>query len=100
VELLVRPLRRGAQEPYRHVVDFLTLFPHLRLMSIDPVVAQEAASLRAAHNLSTPDALIIGTGMVAQVGHLVSNDARWARVLHPFARRISVCELSRHLPFP
>jgi predicted nucleic acid-binding protein len=69
------PLRRGAQEPYRHVVDFLTHFPHLRLIDVDPVVAQEAASLPAAHNLSAPDALAIAAGIVARVGRLATNDA-------------------------
>lgn len=44
MELLVRPLRLGPGEHYRHAVDFLTRFPNLRCLEIDIAVAQEAAS--------------------------------------------------------
>ena len=71
MEVLVRPLRLGAPEPYRHVMDFFASFPNLRPLAVDLVVAQEAASLRATYAFSPPDALTIATGIVAQVGHLV-----------------------------
>ncbi len=100
MEVLVRPLRAGAPEPYRHVVDFLTRFPNLRPLEVDLVVAQEAASLRASYNLAAPDALIVASGLVGQVGHLVTNDEQWKRKLRPIANRIKVCYLSDYLPFP
>jgi PIN domain nuclease of toxin-antitoxin system len=97
MEVLVRPLRLGPGESYRHVMDFLTRFPHLRPLSIDLAVAQEAASLRATHRFSSPDALVIATGIVGQVGHLVTNDRDWPSKLRPLAGRVAVCSLSRHL---
>lgn len=100
MELLVRPLRLGAGEPYRHAVDFLTRYPNLRAVEIDVPIAQEAASLRASYNLSAPDALIVATGTITQVGHLVTNDMMWASRLQPLGRRIHVVELSSHLPLP
>ena len=100
MELLVRPLRAGAGEPYRHVLDFLTRFPNLRAVELDLPIAQEAASLRASYRLSAPDALIVATGTIAQVGHLVTNDKLWASRLQPIQRRIHVVDLSKHLPFP
>jgi predicted nucleic acid-binding protein len=100
MEVLVRPLRRGPTEPYRHTFDFLTLFPNLRSLVVDLPVAQEAASLRAAYNLSAADALIIASGLVSQVGHLITNDQSWQRKLRPMGRRIAVCYLADHLPFP
>ena len=100
MELLVRPLRLGATEPYRHVLDFLTRFPGLRCIEIDLPIAQEAASLHATHRLATADALVAATGIVAQVGHLVTNDDAWSQRLRPIAPRVRVCYLASHLPFP
>jgi len=100
MEVLVRPLRLGVREPYEHLLEFLAHFPNLRPLSVDLVVAQEAASLRATHRFSTPDALIVASGLVAQVGHLVTNDQAWRTRLQPISRRIRVCYLSDHLPFP
>jgi predicted nucleic acid-binding protein len=96
-EVLVRPLRIGATEPYQNVLDFLNRFPNLRLMPIDLATAQEAASLRAMFRLSMADALIVATGIVSQVHHLVTNDADWVRKLQPISNRIRVCHLGHHL---
>src|SRR5262245_42348222 len=76
-ELLVRPMRVGVTAPYQNLLDFLTRFPNLRPHPVDLAVAQEAASLRAMFRLSMADALIVATGIVAQVHHLVTNDADW-----------------------
>lgn len=97
METLVRPLRTGAQQPYVHFLDFLTRFPNLTALPADIHVAQEAAGLRATHNLSHADALIVATGIVAQVSHIVTNDERWAQKLQPLARRISVLYLNRYV---
>jgi hypothetical protein len=53
-------------------------------------MAQEAASLRATYSFSPPDAMTIATGMLVQVGHLVTNDDRWKGKLQPIAQRIKV----------
>jgi predicted nucleic acid-binding protein len=98
MELLVRPLRHGPAG-YRHALDFLTNFPNLRAAVIDLPVAQEVASLRASHNFRPPDALTIASGLVYQVGHLVTNDAGWKTRLAPVRRRVAVCYLADHLPF-
>ena len=98
MEVLVRPLRQGPGAPYQHVMDFLSSFPNLRPATIDLHIAQEAASLRATYNLRPPDALIVGTGIVTQVGHLVTNDATWQAKLRPISKRIAVCYLGEHLP--
>ncbi len=100
MEILIRPLAQGPGEPYLHALDFLTRFPNLRAVPIDLPVAQEAASLRAGYRLHAPDALVIATGVVHQVGHLVTNDRDWTTRLRPMARRVEVCCLADHLPFP
>lgn len=97
VEVLVGPLRVGPSNDYRHVLDFVEQFPNLRALPVDLVVAQEAASLRAVYRLSAPDAMIVATGIMAQVGYIVTNDERWVRKLQPLARRISVLYLNRYV---
>jgi predicted nucleic acid-binding protein len=99
MEILVRPLRMTP--PGHHtVLAFIRNQPHLAAVPVDLQVAQDAAFLRAAHRMSPPDALIVGRGLASQVGHLITNDADWALKLKPLARRIRVCTLSDHLPWP
>jgi len=100
MEVLVRPVRSGVPGAYRHLLDFLLRFPNLRTVDIDVVVAQEAAAIRAGQGLKSPDALIVATGIVSQVGHLVTNDRTWLTRLAPLSSRIDVCFLGSHLPFP
>ena len=99
MEILVRPLRMTP--PGHHtVLSFIRNQPHLTAVPIDLQVAQDAAFLRAAHRMSPPDALIVGTGLASQVGHLITNDADWTPKLKALAARIRVCTLSDHLPWP
>lgn len=99
MELLVRPLRRGPEQ-YRHVLDFVANFPNLRPVVVDLPVAQEAAALRATHGFRAADALTIATGLIYQVGCLVTNDRDWSSRLASISSRIQVCRLQAHLPFP
>ena len=100
MELLVRPMRTGVPAAYRHIIDFLTRFPHLSVAVADLAVAHEAAALRASHGFRAPDALIIASGLLNQVSHLVTNDSDWKNRLEPVAQRVRVCYLTHHLPFP
>jgi predicted nucleic acid-binding protein len=92
MELFVRPLR-VAPQGFPHVHTFLTHWPNLSLRDVDLQVAQEAATLRATYNFSVPDALIIATGIVNQVAHLVTNDKAWATKLKPVASRVKIALL-------
>lgn len=99
MELLVRPLR--ATPPGHHtVLAFLRNHPNLDAVPVDLQVAQDAAFLRAAHRMAPPDALVVGTALAAQVGHLVTNDHDWATKLAPLTSRLRVVILSGYLPFP
>jgi predicted nucleic acid-binding protein len=92
MELLVRPLRTRPKAA-AHVHAFLTQTPNLVVIAADLHVAQDAAALRATHNFKAVDALVIATGIVGQVAHLITNDAEWRRKLAPMKRRIQVTEL-------
>ncbi len=96
MEMLVGPLRY-APKAARHVHAFMTDTPNLTLLPTDLHVAQDAALLTATHNFKAADALIVATGLVAQVGHLVTNDAEWRRKLAPMKRRVQVTELRDYL---
>lgn len=98
MELLVRPLQSGPGPEYDHLMDFLQRFPNLKAQPVDLAVAQEAASLRAQHKFAPADALVIATGIVTQVGHLVTNDEDWKKKLTTIKARIRVCYLEDHLP--
>lgn len=98
MEILVRPLRMTP--PGHHtVLAFIRNQANLVPVAVDLQVAQDAAFLRAAHRLSPPDALIVGTGLAAQVSQLVTNDGDWAPKLKALAGRIRVCTLSEYLPW-
>lgn len=99
MEILVRPLRESP--PGHHtVMAFVTHHPNLAAVPFDLQMAQEAASLRAAHRLKPPDAMVIATGLAAQVGYLVTNDRAWAPRLRSIEERVRVITLADHLPFP
>lgn len=99
MEILVRPMR--ATPPGHHtVLAFLRTHPNLTCVPVDLQVAQEAAHLRADKKLAPPDALIVGTGLAAQVRHLITNDRDWSGKLATMSSRIAVVQTSSHLPFP
>ena len=75
-ELLVRPFRSGAAA-VASVEGFVGHFADLRLLSIDYVIAREAARIRATTGLATPDSLIAATFVVGGQDVLVTNDASW-----------------------
>ena len=93
MEILVRPLR-SSPPGHRTVLSFVRHHPNLEAVPLDLQMAQEAASLRAAYRLRPPDALVVGTAIACQVGHLVTNDHAWAAKLAPLAARIGVVTLS------
>lgn len=92
MEVLVRPLR-SAPSGAAHLHGFLTRWPNLTLLATDIHVAQEAAAVRATHGFRAQDALVIGTGIVGQVAHLVTNDDEWRKKLAPIKDRIQVTML-------
>ena len=81
-ELLVRPFRRGAAA-VATAEGFLRHFGDLRLVDITYVVAREAARIRAATDLPTPDALIVASAVASEIGLVVTNDRSWPARLGP-----------------
>ena len=99
MEILVRPMR-SVPSGHHTVLGFLRAHPNLVCLPVDLQVAQDAAHLRADKRFAPPDALIVATGLAAQVRHLVTNDHNWSTKLATMSARISVVRTSSHLPFP
>jgi predicted nucleic acid-binding protein len=99
MEILVRPMR-ATPTGHHTVLAFLRTHPNLTCVPVDLQVAREAAQLRADRKLGPADALIVGTGLAAQVRHLITNDRDWSGKLAAMSSRIAVVQTSSHLPFP
>lgn len=76
VEVLVHPLRHGRNDLARDYSDILLRSPALTAIPLDEDVAMEAARLRAAYKLKTPDAIQLATAKVAGATWFLSNDAQ------------------------
>jgi predicted nucleic acid-binding protein len=81
-EMLVRPIRSGDSR-LDLVTDFLQNFPNLHILNTDFAIAIQAANIRAVARLALPDALLVGTAIMAACEVIVTNDERWARRLAP-----------------
>lgn len=80
LEVLVQPLRNGREDLARAYRDILLRSPALRTIPIDRGAAEEAARLRAAYNLRTPDAIQVATAIQSGASHFLTNDAALARI--------------------
>lgn len=80
-EALVRPMRAGSPGAIAIVETFLRRFPNLVVEPVTYEVAREAAAIRAATALPTPDATILATALVAGRPTVITNDARWAAAI-------------------
>lgn len=83
LEILVKPLRQGAQNAARDYQRLLTTYPHLALVPVDQGVAAKAAALRARHNLPAPDAIQVATALLAGASLFLTNDRSLRRVQGP-----------------
>ncbi|MGA7341056.1 MAG: PIN domain-containing protein [Terracidiphilus sp.] len=52
--------------------------PNLRLLAVSPEIADEAARIRAAHGLKTPDSIQLATARLENATAFLTNDARLA----------------------
>ncbi len=75
-ELLVRPFQRGPSV-LAVAEGFLRHFAELHLIDVTYDVAREAARIRAATGLRTPDALIVASAIASNADVLVTNDRSW-----------------------
>ena len=56
---------------------YLTNFPHLSIVPLGLELAREAARVRGATGLRTPDAIQVAAARLAGADTIVTNDRRW-----------------------
>ncbi len=91
-EILVRPFRRGTAA-VATAEGFLGHFTGLRVVDVGYEIAREAARIRAATALRTPDALILASAGFASVDVFVTDDKRQRDAAHTVVPDLSVVVL-------
>jgi predicted nucleic acid-binding protein len=80
LELLVAPLKKGAQDIADEIELTLLHFPHLQLAPVAYTVLLRAAEIRARYGLRTPDAIMVATAVESGATLAVTNDDAWRKV--------------------
>lgn len=76
LEVLVHPFRNGDTQLVRQYRDILLNAEGLTTILLSQDIAEEAARLRAAHNVRTPDAIQIATAIHEGASCFLTNDTR------------------------
>jgi predicted nucleic acid-binding protein len=79
-ECLVMPYRLGLVKAQQDFVELIVLGTNVDFVAIDHATAVEAARLRAAYNLTLPDALQVATAISAGCEAFLTNDTALQRV--------------------
>jgi predicted nucleic acid-binding protein len=93
MEVLVRPLSLDRQDVARAYEALLVNFPNLVMADVDRDVIRQAAHLRAAYRIRTPDALQIGASLVHGAVAFITND----HLLKRLQDKLEVIILDDHL---
>ena len=80
IEILTAPLRAGANVLAARYREYLTNSEGLSIYPLNVGVGDEAARLRAAHGLRTPDAIQIATATTCGADYFLTNDRKLSRV--------------------
>jgi predicted nucleic acid-binding protein len=76
LEGLVVPIRQGDTDLTRKYHDLLYKTEGITTISLFPNIAQEAARLRAFHNIRTPDSIQMATAISMGASFFLTNDTR------------------------
>lgn len=76
IETTIQPIRRGDASLLLRYEDLLLDTAHIDTIDLNAPIAQEAARLRAAYNLRTPDAIQVATALNAGAVAFLTNDVR------------------------
>ena len=75
LEVLVHPFRSNNRKVAAEYRDIL-LNSKLTILEVSTSIAEQAAQLRAAHNIRTPDAIQVSAALSAGASHFLTNDIR------------------------
>lgn len=80
LEVLVGAFKKERADLATQYEEILLGSEHVTIRGMPPEIAREAAHIRAAHGLKTPDAIIAATTSVAGATTLIANDPVFRRV--------------------
>ena len=98
LEVLVHPFRRGDRTLAQQYRDILLNAEGLTTILFSQDIAEEAARLRAVHNIRTPDAIQMTTAIHEGASFFLTNDARLPSL--PKLRVLVLDELKAGPPNP
>lgn len=90
LEVLVHPLRSNNKKLATEYRDIL-LNSKLMTLEVSSAIAEQAAELRAVHNIRTPDAIQISAALNAGATHFFTNDIKLPEI--PSIQILSINEL-------
>ena len=76
LEVLVHPFKHGDAALVQQYRDILLNSQGLTTIPLSQDIAEEAARIRATHNIRTPDAIQMATASYMGASHFLTNDAR------------------------
>ena len=79
-KVLTLPMRLGNRVVEAEYRDLLLYGRNFSLLSIDAIIAENAADLRARYQIRTPDALQVATALSARCDAFLTNDIALRRV--------------------
>ena len=74
IEVLTQPLRKSKMEVVEKYRQFLLNLSNFITYSIDPIIAEKSAGLRAQYGIKTPDAIQLAVGIENDGTLFVTND--------------------------
>lgn len=97
LEVLIHPLRNNKSDLAMEYRDIL-LHSILNTKELSGVIAEQAARLRADHNLRTPDAIQLATAMHAGASCFLTNDIRLPKI--PAIKMLILDEIVKEADLP
>ncbi len=76
LEVLVHPIRNGDVKLAQRNRDILLDSAGFTIIDLDQEIAEEAARLRAFHNIRTPDSIQMATAIQMNATHFLTNDLK------------------------
>src|SRR5260221_3682827 len=80
IEVLMKPIQAGDKALGKAYRELLLNTRHIEVEPMGITIAEKAAELRAVHNLRTPDAIQLATGLRAGCQGFLTNDRKLLRV--------------------
>jgi len=80
LEVLVQPLRRGRRDLALMYRNLLLNSEGVTTVNLSPLIAEEAARLRAQYGILTPDAIQLATAIISGSNAFVTSDKKLKRI--------------------